>query len=178
MKSDLHHSEGEQHDGAVHVHVHPVRLYLGIFFTLIALTVITVATSYIDIDGLIRPGTPAGAGGFNLALAMLIATAKATCVVTWFMHLKDDNRFNAIVFVGSVLFAGIFFAYTVNDTAYRGQTDPYNGVHVSPLTGERAPGGVDHVFPGEMPEPGIQAPPAEVEHAAEAGAPAEGGAHH
>lgn len=160
MKSDFSDAEDPKHEGAVHVHVHSVKLYVAVFLALITLTVITVATSYVDIDGFIMPGTPAGAGGFNLVLAMVIATTKAACVCTWFMHLKDDNRFNALVFVGSVLFAGVFLAYTINDTAYRGQSDPYNGVHVRPDTGERAPGGVDHVFPGEEPEPGIQAPEA------------------
>ena len=168
MKSDFHDAEDPRHEGAVHVHVHPVKLYVAVFLGLIALTIITVATSYLDIDGFIRPGTAAGAGGFNLGLAMIIATTKATLVVTWFMHLKDDNRFNALVFVGSVLFAGIFLAYTINDTAYRGQTDPFNGVYVRPDTGERAPGGIDHVIAGEQPERGIAAPAAD--------APAEGGA--
>ena len=58
------------------------------------------------------------------------------------MHLRDDSRFNALVFIGSVLFAGVFLAYTMNDTAHRGAGDPYYGVHVLPTTGERAPGGV------------------------------------
>ena len=166
------HSADQAHahdDGAVHVHVHSVKLYLAVFFTLITLTVVTVATSYVDIDGLIRPGTPAGAGGFNLALAMAIASTKALCVVTWFMHLKDDNRFNAIVLASSFLFAGVFLAYTINDTAYRGQTEPFNGVYVRPDTGERAPGGIDRVISGEVPYPGIEAP-AEAESGAAAGA--------
>lgn len=173
MNSDVHTSE-EAHDGAVHVHVHSVRLYVMVFLALIALTVITVLTSYVDIDGFIRPDTPAGAGGMNLVVAMLIATTKAFCVCAWFMHLKDDSRFNALVFLGSVLFAGVFLAYTLNDTAYRGQNDPFNGVHVRPDTGERAPGGIDHVFHGELPEPGIAVP---AESASGGGAEGEG-AHH
>ena len=151
MQQDFHNSEDPHHEGAVHVHVHSVKLYVGVFLTLIFLTVVTVATSYIDIDGFVDPRAVPGANGFNLLLAMVIATSKAFFVVTWFMHLKDDNRFNALVFLGSLLFAGIFFTYTFNDTAYRGQSDPYNGVHVTPDTGERAPGGPDHVFPGELP---------------------------
>lgn len=167
MKSDFSDAEDPHHEGAVHVHVHPVRFYVTIFLVLIALTVITVATSYVDIDGFIIPGTPAGAGSFNLALAMLIATTKAACVATWFMHLKDDNRFNVLVFVGSLIFVGIFLAYTLNDTEHRGDVDPYNGVYVLPGTGERAPGGVEAAFPGEEPELGIEAP-----------APAEAGSEH
>lgn len=175
MKSDFSDAEDPTHEGAVHAHVHPLKLYVGVFLTLIALTIITVATSYIDIDGFILPGTPAGSGVFNLTLAMAIATTKAFFVATWFMHLKDDNRFNVLVFVGSVVFIGIFFVYTYNDLAYRGLHDPFNGVQVLPTTGERAPGGVDHVFHGEEPLPGVAAPePAE---GAEAAA-AEGGEHH
>lgn len=166
--------DGHGHDdGAVHVHVHPMSLYIGIFLTLIVLTVVTVATSYIDIDGWMIPGTPHGAGGINLALAMVIATTKAAFVVTWFMHLKDDNRFNALVFLGSTLFVAVFLAYTMNDTAYRGHdTDPYQGVRVLPTTGERAPGGLtanaqytNGAVPGEIPEEGIEAPPGHGEHA-------------
>ena len=60
MKSDFSDAEDPHHEGAVHVHVHPVKLYVGVFLALITLTVITVLTSYVDIDGFIRPGTAAG----------------------------------------------------------------------------------------------------------------------
>ncbi len=159
--SDKHDEHGHADDGGVHPHVHSERFYYAVFGALITLTVITVATSYIDIDGIMVPGTPHGAGGFNLGLAMLIATTKATCVCLWFMHLRDDKKFNAIFFVSSVVFAGVFFFYTNNDTAYRGHSgDPYNGVQVHPQTGERAPGGFDTPFAGEAPAPGVTAPPA------------------
>ncbi len=142
-------------DGAVHVHIHSIKFYGAILGTLILLTVLTIGTSLVDIDGFVQPGTPQGAGGFNLALAMVIATIKAGFVVTFFMHLRDDSRFNALVFVGSVLFAGVFLAYTLNDTGRRGQGDPYYGVHLLPTTGERAPGGVRCRFEGEEAEPGV-----------------------
>lgn len=142
--SNEHHDThaGHPNDGAVHVHIHDVKLYLGIFFTLMILTVVTVLASLVDIDGFIRPGTPHGTGGINFLLAMAIATFKATCVVTWFMHLKDDKRFNALIFIGSLLFVGVFFAYTLNDTYYRQNEDRIQGQHVHPSTGERAPGGL------------------------------------
>ena len=142
MSGDSHDHDHHSNDGAVHVHVHDVSFYLKVFGGLIFLTVFTVATSYLDIDGLVRPGTPHGAGGLNFLLAMAIATCKAAFVCTWFMHLKDDARFNALFFVGSVLFAGVFLAYTLNDTYYRQHEDRYQGVHVDPSTGERAPGGL------------------------------------
>lgn len=145
MSADSHDHDHAHDDGAVHVHVHDVSFYLKVFGGLIFLTVVTVATSYLDIDGFVRPGTPHGAGGMNFLLAMAIATMKATFVCTWFMHLKDDARFNALVFVGSVLFAGVFLAYTLNDTYYRQHEDRFQGVLVHPSTGERAPGGLSDI---------------------------------
>lgn len=162
MSSPAQHSYRDGHatddpaNERVHVHVHPVSFYVKIFLALSALTIITVATSRIDIDGFISPGTVRGAGIFNLVLAMFIATIKASLVVTFFMHLKDDNRFNALVFVGSLLFAGVFLAYTLNDTNHRNDGDRFHGIHVIPSTGERAPGGIDHQFTFEEPEEGIE----------------------
>jgi cytochrome c oxidase subunit 4 len=143
MSDDSH--DHSHSDGAVHVHVHDVSLYLKVFGALIFFTVVTVATSYLDIDGFVRPGTPHGAGGMNFLLAMAIATAKATFVCVWFMHLKEDARFNALIFVGGVLFAAVFLAYTLNDTYYRQHEDRFQGVLVHPSTGERAPGGLSDI---------------------------------
>ncbi len=166
------HEHGHHHadDGGVHVHVHPVSLYLKIFFALVFLTIITVFTAkFVDIDGFIVPGTLQGTGGFNLALAMMIAAVKATLVCTWFMHLKDDNKFNAIFFAGSVVFVGVFLVYTMNDTSYRGRDggDPYQGVTRHPRTGAHAPGAyglLNHMqitapcrFSGSMPADGVPA---------------------
>lgn len=153
-----HDDHGHGHDdGKVHVHVHPVSFYVNVFLALVALTVITVLTAkYVDLDGLFTPGAPAGSAGANLLLAMVIAVTKATLVCTFFMHLKDDNRFNVLVFLGSLLFVGVFFAYTFNDTEHRNDGDRFHGIHVLPTTGERAPGGIDHQFTFEEPEEGIE----------------------
>jgi cytochrome c oxidase subunit 4 len=75
-------------------------------------------------------------------------------VLLFFMHLKDDARFNGLFFVGSILFIGVFLAYTMNDTALRGTMDRYNGVHVDPDRGTPAPGGMREM-------PGYQTSPAE-----------------
>jgi hypothetical protein len=53
--------------------------------------------------------------------------------------LKDDNRFNVLLFVGSLLFMGVFFVYTMNDTQHRGQWDASYGTRVSDQ-GVAAPG--------------------------------------
>ena len=194
MSSPAEHSYRDAHttddpaNERVHVHVHPVSFYVKIFLALAALTIITVLSSRLDIDGFISPGTVRGAGVFNLLLAMFIATIKASLVVTFFMHLKDDSRFNALVFVGSLLFAAVFLAYTLNDTNHRNDGDRFHGIYVLPSTGERAPGGIDHQFTFEEPEAGIERTEEFVPHgeaheggeAHEAGeeAPAEGGEAH
>jgi cytochrome c oxidase subunit 4 len=116
-------------DGAVHAHIAPVKLYLGVFGALIFFTVITVAVSYVHL------------GAANLAVAILIATIKATLVVLFFMHLKDDSRFNALLLIGSLLFGGVFLAYTLNDTDHRSRIDRQMGARVYEPTGDRAPGG-------------------------------------
>ncbi|HKB15331.1 MAG TPA: cytochrome C oxidase subunit IV family protein, partial [Planctomycetota bacterium] len=56
------------------------RLYLSILLVLVLGTAVTVAASNVDLG---RPG--------NIALAMLIASAKASCVAAFFMHLKWDR---------------------------------------------------------------------------------------
>ncbi len=145
------HGQHGHGDGAVHVHVHSPKFYATILGVLLFLTVITVAASYVDIDGILALGAEVqGVGAWNLTLAVLIATAKATFVILFFMHLKDDSRFNALVFVGSVLFVGVFFAYTMNDTAVRGTMDRYNGVRIDPDTGVHAPGGIPDALRAQL----------------------------
>jgi cytochrome c oxidase subunit 4 len=115
-------------DGLVHVHVHPASTYVKIFLALVFLTLVTVGLSRIHL------------GDWNFFIAVVVATIKASLVAMFFMHLKDDNRFNVMIFVGSLLFMGVFFVYTMNDTQHRGQWDESYGTRVSPATGEQAPG--------------------------------------
>src|SRR6478672_6044808 len=104
-------------DGAVHAHVSSSLFYAGIFAALIALTITTVAQSYVDL------------GKLNLMVVILIASLKASLVVMFFMHLRWDNKFNALIFVSCIFFIGVFFAYTMNDTDRRGELDGDQNVH-------------------------------------------------
>src|SRR5688572_32113176 len=65
------HSPGPDHVP----HVLPLWVYLATWGALMVLTIITVAVSYVDI------------GAFNLIVALLVATIKATIVALMFMHL-------------------------------------------------------------------------------------------
>jgi cytochrome c oxidase subunit IV len=96
-------------------HVDPLWLYLAIFGALIALTVITVGASYVDF------------GRANTVIAVLIATTKALFVAIYFMHLRHDRRFNALVFVSGLFFLSFLFLFTLADTSTRNDVDEYHG---------------------------------------------------
>jgi cytochrome c oxidase subunit 4 len=132
-----HDAEVHEHadDGAVHAHISPTKFYVQIFIALVCLTLLTIGVAYIHL------------GKLNLIVAILISTTKASLVVTFFMHLKYDSRFNALMFLGSLLFIGVFFAYTLNDTDHRGQVDSAQGTEIYSGNGKPAPGGetpMDH----------------------------------
>jgi len=85
-------------------HVMPPAVLLGTAAALMALTVLTVATSRIDL------------GEWNVVLALAIACTKAALVALFFMHLKYENRFQLVVLASAVLFAALFVAFVVFDT--------------------------------------------------------------
>jgi cytochrome c oxidase subunit 4 len=128
--TDAHDAHGHADDGAVHAHVSSVPFYVAVFLGLLMLTGMTVGQSYVDL------------GKLNIVIVILIATMKASLVVTFFMHLRWDNKFNALIFVSTIFFIGVFFAYTLNDTDRRGDLDPDQNMKVWEKTGEKAPGGM------------------------------------
>jgi cytochrome c oxidase subunit IV len=85
-------------------HVVPLKILFGVFAALTVLTVLTVAASTVNF------------GEFNLIIALLIAVIKATLVVLIFMHLIWDKPFIAIVFVGCLIFVGLFISLSLMDT--------------------------------------------------------------
>ena len=77
---------------------------LGTAAALVVLTAVTVLTSRIPF------------GPFNIVLALGIAGFKATLVALYFMHLKYEKRFTAVVFASAVLFAVLLVGFVVFDT--------------------------------------------------------------
>jgi cytochrome c oxidase subunit 4 len=73
--------------------------------TLLVMTFVTVAVSWFDF------------GRFNLWIALAIATFKASLVLLFFMHLKYDKPFNAIVIIVSMALVMLFIAIALTDTA-------------------------------------------------------------
>ena len=85
-------------------HVVPVRVLLAVFSALMALTAATVAATWFDL------------GSLNLAIALGIATIKAALVALYFMHLRYDHPFYAVVLLTAMLFLAVFLSLTLLDT--------------------------------------------------------------
>ena len=83
-----------------------VRIYWRIFFALLVLTVATVGAWKIEF-------LPDGAA---IALALLIATCKASLVALYFMHLRWDRPFNALVFIAALVFLALFLSFAMLDS--------------------------------------------------------------
>lgn len=77
---------------------------LGAAGVLVFLTVTTVVTSRIDL------------GTFNIVLALSIAGLKATLVALYFMHLRYEGRFQAVVLATALFFAVLLVGFVVFDT--------------------------------------------------------------
>lgn len=92
-------------------HVVPVRVLLAVAITLMVLTWMTLAATWVDLG---RAG--------NLWIALIIATVKASLVALYFMHLRYDRPFNAIVLISSLVFVILFIGLALLDTsAYQGE---------------------------------------------------------
>lgn len=106
MSADAHHH-------AAHVHVVPANVLLAVWGALMALTVLTVAATWVDL------------GSLNLVVALVIATVKAALVVLYFMHMRYDRPFHAVVFLTALAFVALFVILALLDTAaYRPEMIP------------------------------------------------------
>jgi cytochrome c oxidase subunit 4 len=96
------HASTTQHDDS-HVHVVPVKVLLAVWFALIVGTAATYAATWFDL------------GWLNIWIAIGIATAKASLVALFFMHLYWDKPFNGFVLVVSLLFVMLFLGLAMLD---------------------------------------------------------------
>ena len=115
-----------QPQGEPHLaHVLPAGVLVAVFVVLIALTVLTVALA-LDRheDGGAVPLFDLGSWGLLIALG--IATVKASLVALYFMHLRYDNPFHALIFVIALAFLALFLSLTLMDTLeYRPDIELY-----------------------------------------------------
>ena len=80
---------------------------------LFILTILTVVVSQL---GLPSP--------LDIFTALMIAAFKAYLVAAYFMGLKWDNKFNAILLIGALLFFILMVSVTLLDTMYRVEVIP------------------------------------------------------
>jgi cytochrome c oxidase subunit 4 len=93
-------------------HVVPVKIYVGVFLTLLVMTATTTAISGIDL------------GPWNTVVALGIAFFKASLVVLFFMHVKYSPRLTQVVILGALLWLAILLVVTFSDFATRGWLPP------------------------------------------------------
>ena len=96
-------AEDEQHTE----HIVPPGIYAGIITTLLILTGLTVFAAYLDL------------GRLNIAVALLIATIKATLVVLFFMHAKYVPKRTKLVIISGIFWLALLLFMTLSDYASR-----------------------------------------------------------
>jgi cytochrome c oxidase subunit IV len=92
-------------------HVIPVRTYLTVFATLMALLVATVAGSFLPL------------GPLHLPVALLIAAAKAVLIILYFMHVRYSNRLTWVFSSAAFVWLVILLVFSLSDFFSRGWLD-------------------------------------------------------
>jgi len=80
---------------------------LAVFAALLLLTVVTVLVSYVDL------------GLWNVVVALLIASAKASLVALFFMHLKGESPLVWGFALVPIVFLALILIGTLTDTMLR-----------------------------------------------------------
>jgi len=113
-----------------HAHSSSARVYVVTLGALLVLTAVTVGAAYVNF----------GSSSINLIIAVLIATVKATLVALFFMHLRHDPPINAIIFVSSLIFLGLFLLFPLIDIGSRDRVIPYGlRMQAQPAAQKQAP---------------------------------------
>lgn len=108
-----------------------VRTYYKIFGTLLVLTVVTVAVSYLHM-----PVLPA------VIVALIIASFKAALVAAYFMHLKGEKQFIYwSLYVTAIFFVFLFALpmWTEGDHIIGTRPDAWSAGSGAPTTPEGSP---------------------------------------
>ena len=97
-------------------HIVPVKIYVTIFLSLLLGTALTVMAAFIDFPWQL-----------NTIVAMTIATAKATLVVLFFMHVRYSTRLVWVIVAAALFWMAILFAFTLGDFYTRGWLSTQTG---------------------------------------------------
>jgi cytochrome c oxidase subunit 4 len=94
----------EPHGVTVPMPHHHVN-YLAIFFTLVILTVVTVAVAFYRFENEM----------VNVLLALLVASVKATFVAMFFMHLKFEGKLIYVIFIVPLILTVLLICALIPD---------------------------------------------------------------
>ena len=87
--------------------VHSDGFWVKIWICLLALTAVTVGASHIHF------------GGINVWVALAVATVKASLIVLFFMHLREEDRSLQYMFLAACVLLTIFIGFTFLEVLYR-----------------------------------------------------------
>lgn len=90
------------------VHIVPIRTYVLVFVTLLAMTGLTTLAAFADL------------GPLSNLVAMGIATFKASLVVLFFMHVRYSSKLTFLVVAAGLFWLAILIALTLADYFTRG----------------------------------------------------------
>ena len=96
-------AHNEHGDHASFAHPAPMKMLVTVFVSLVGLTILTVVMNELPL------------GSFDILVAMIIATVKASLVALFFMHMLWDKGMNIVVIVSSLLFVALFIGMTLLD---------------------------------------------------------------
>jgi len=85
------------------------KLYLKIFLTLLALTILTFLQPFIINDSLQQ----------IVILQMFIAFLKSFFIVAYYMHLKYESKLFKVIVLVALVTLSIFFIITATDAVFR-----------------------------------------------------------
>ena len=87
------------------------KLYLKIFLTLLALTILTFLQPFIINDSLQQ----------IVILQMFIAFLKSFFIVAYYMHLKYESKLFKVIVLVALVTLSIFFIITATDAIFRNE---------------------------------------------------------
>lgn len=81
----------------------PPRTYYMVFTALIALTLLTVGVSFLEL------------GAWHTTVGVLIGAVKATLVILFFMHLLHASKMSWLAVLAGLFWVSILMALTLSD---------------------------------------------------------------
>lgn len=89
-------------------HVVPLRIYIFVFVSLMALLLLTIGASLLDL------------GFFGLPIALIIAVTKAFLILLYFMHVRYSEKITWIYVGAGFFWLLILLVFTLSDYLTRG----------------------------------------------------------